>query len=232
MIIMKKAVKRILLALALPVTWLLVFALCLANWGNIMAKGMETKYRVLGYPQDGVVLMGSSSMQVWTSSEADLGPFHSVNVGIGGSVVKTWIPLVDKLVTPFHPKAVVIYIGANDIHNNHTAADKIMEELAALFNRIHRELPDAKLYYVSVYTTGAHTNLRSEDEKLNGMVKTWAEQSGYLSYTDCSAALLDTDGNVRKDIFLEDQVHLNNTGYAVWSKVIRDALLKDFPVEE
>lgn len=223
-----KVVGVVVLVLAV---WAGLFVLYLSNWGNVAASQMAVKYQTLGYPQGGVVLMGSSSIQLWTDSEADLGPLHSVNVGIGGSIVKTWFPLVDTLVTPFHPKAVVIYIGANDLHNNHTPPADVFTELEQLIGQIHSALPNARLYYVTVYTTNAYPELRQDDEALNAIVAQLAAQTDYLEYIDCATALLDPQDNIRDDIFLADKVHLNDVGYSIWIRTIRSALLADFPVE-
>jgi lysophospholipase L1-like esterase len=38
--------------------------------------------------------------------------------------------------------------------------------------------------------------------------------------------MLDADGNVRKDLFVEDGLHMNKKGYDIWTKVIRPYLLK------
>ncbi len=228
---MKRFLKIAGVVVLVLAAWMGLFVLYLSNWGNFAASQMAVKYQVLGYPQGGTVLMGSSSIQLWTESEADLGPLHSVNVGIGGSIVSTWFPLVDTLVTPFHPQAVVIYVGANDLHNNHTPPADVFTELEQLIRQIHSALPNARLYYVTVYTTGAYPQIRQDDEALNDMVQQLAAQTDYLEYIDCATALLDPQGNVRDDIFLADKVHLNEVGYSIWARTIRSALLADFPVE-
>lgn len=229
---MKKVFKVILVFLAVIVVWGGLIMGYLSNWTDVTAKHIEEKYAITGWEQKDIVLMGSSSMQVWTNSDADLGPLNTVNVGIGGTVIKSWPPLVDKLVTPFAPKAVVIYIGANDIHNDNTAPEQVFSELKQLFSQINTALPDAKLYYVSIYTTGAHTQMRGDDEALNAMVLELSQTNDYLDYIDCAGALLGEGGSVRNDIFLDDLVHLNGTGYEIWAAEIRGVLLRDFPVEE
>lgn len=229
---MKRILKIVAAILAVPIIWASVFMLYLGNWGNTTARQMEVKYDRVGYPQGGIVLMGSSSMQVWTDSAADLGPLHTVNVGIGGTVVDNWVPLVDTLVTPFSPKGVVVYIGANDLHNNQEPPSQVAAEIQQLLEQIHGSLPSAKLYYVSVYTTGAHTHMRADDEAVNAYIQALAQQLDYLEYIDCATALLDANGEVQNEVFLADLVHLNETGYALWTKEIRAALLRDFPVTE
>lgn len=229
---MKKGLKAVALVLAVPLAWAAIFAFYLLGWGNITVNQMVAKYNRVGWPQGGVVLMGSSSMQVWTDSAADLGPLRSVNVGVGGSVTDNWLDWAGRLVVPFAPEAVVVYVGANDLHNSLDAPADVLPKLERLFGQLHEALPGAKLYYVSVYTTGAHTHLRGADEELNRLVRQLAEQTDYLSYIDCATPLMDAAGNVREDVFLDDLVHLNETGYALWARAIRTALLADFPLQE
>lgn len=229
---MKRVLKVVAVVAAVPVIWAAIFMLYLSSWGNITARQLIALYDRTGYPQNGIVLMGSSSIQVWTDSEADLGPLNTVNVGIGGTVVESWNPLLDKLIFPFNPQGVVIYIGANDLHNDRTPPAQIMDELQALLIRLHEGLPDSKLYFVSVYSTGAHANMQENDRELNRLVQDFALQQDYLEYIDCATPLLDSEGKIRNDVFLDDLVHLNDTGYQIWSEVIRAALLADFTVKE
>ena len=43
-------------------------------------------------------------------------------------------------------------------------------------------------------------------------------------FIDVWTPALDADGNVLKDIFLEDGLHMNEKGYAIWVSVIRKYL--------
>ncbi len=39
-------------------------------------------------------------------------------------------------------------------------------------------------------------------------------------FIDITKAMEDSHGNVRKDIFLDDMLHLTPEGYTIWAKVI------------
>jgi lysophospholipase L1-like esterase len=39
-------------------------------------------------------------------------------------------------------------------------------------------------------------------------------------------AMLDATGNPKKEIFLEDQLHMNASGYAIWKKILLPYLVK------
>jgi lysophospholipase L1-like esterase len=38
--------------------------------------------------------------------------------------------------------------------------------------------------------------------------------------------MLDATGNPKKEIFLEDQLHMNASGYAIWKKILLPYLVK------
>ena len=45
-----------------------------------------------------------------------------------------------------------------------------------------------------------------------------------LRFIDVSTPMLDRKGKVRDDLFLEDNLHLNEKGYKIWSKAVKAAL--------
>ncbi len=213
--------KTTMLSSAVLLFWIILFILCLMNWGNITVNMMEKKYALKGYPQTDIVLAGSSSIQLWKTSAADIGPLTSENVGIGGSVISNWEPWIDKLITPFNPKAVILYIGANDLHNNKTEPNQAFEELEALIDALHATLPETKIFYVSVYTTAAHETLIENDVAFGNLVSNYADEKEYLTYIDCTRTFIDSEDNLYKD----DGVHLNDEGYEVWIDLIKQALI-------
>jgi len=40
--------------------------------------------------------------------------------------------------------------------------------------------------------------------------------------------MLDAEGDVRPELFMEDGLHMNAEGYAVWTDIIRPILINDF----
>ena len=45
-----------------------------------------------------------------------------------------------------------------------------------------------------------------------------------VSYADVWTPMLDSNGEVFKDIFLQDGLHLNEKGYKIWAKAIEKSL--------
>jgi lysophospholipase L1-like esterase len=198
------------------------------NQSAVMGGLYKVKYDITGYPQGDVLLVGSSSIQIWRDSARDMAPYHTDNIGISGSVVDDWFPLTDALVARFDPKAVVVYVGSNDLHALHRTPEEIAGDVELLIDGIHAALPKAIIYYVSVYTSADTEELQGQDEQFNELAEAAMEKRDYARFVDTASALAGKNGAVRDDIFLSDLVHLNETGYALWAPVIRDALSMDF----
>ncbi|GHV18878.1 hypothetical protein FACS18949_04690 [Clostridia bacterium] len=225
---MKKVMFRVIAAvLAVVVIWVGMALFYVRNQSAIMGSLYSIKHEMTGFPQGEIVLLGSSSIQIWNDSEWDLAPFKTTNVGISGSIVKDWFPLVDKLIVPFHPKAVLVYVGSNDIHALNRTPEDVAADAEKLLDDIHAKLPNAVLYYVSVYTSENTAEMRPQDERMNELTKAMTERKGYR-FIDVASSLLNADGSLRQDVFLFDNVHLNKTGYALWAPVVRAAFGEDF----
>ena len=44
-------------------------------------------------------------------------------------------------------------------------------------------------------------------------------------FVDVATPFLDADGNVMTDVFVEDDLHFNDLGNAIWGSVIKAALM-------
>ncbi|MBN2046522.1 MAG: hypothetical protein JW750_01665 [Anaerolineaceae bacterium] len=180
-----------------------------------------------GVPQDKVLLFGSSFLEEWKTSSLDLAPLETVNIAIGGTRVCDWVRLYQRLVVPFHPRAMVVYVGSNDINGDETSksGDQVFEEVRAFFARLNQALPGVPVYYLSIAPTIARWHVWHESNRANAQIRDFcAEHSQQYTFIDCTGVLLTDDGHPLPDIFIEDQLHFNDKGYHVWNAVIRPFL--------
>jgi lysophospholipase L1-like esterase len=63
-----------------------------------------------------------------------------------------------------------------------------------------------------------------EMRKANRLIQETIAKDEKQIYIDVDAPMLGEDGKPNKDLFLEDGLHLNNRGYEIWSRLVRERL--------
>lgn len=193
---------------------------------------LQTFERDLMNPaRQGVVLLaGSSYFDNWDTSELDLSPLDTVNVGIGGTKIGEQIAFIDRLVVPFAPRALVLYAGSNDISGLPLLTSdpaSVVERVKEYVRIAHERLPGMPVYYVAITEAPVRENVRDDIRLANSLLKEWAQETDEMTFIDTAPALLSPEGDIDESIFLEDRLHLNAEGYEKFSAVIRERLLVD-----
>jgi lysophospholipase L1-like esterase len=163
----------------------------------------------------GVLFVGSSSIRLWKTLDADFPGIPTVNRGFGGSQISDCVFFFDRLVLPHRPKLVVFYCGGNDL-----AAGKKPEAVAADFRaftaKLHAALPDARLIVNSIKITPSRWHLREPTAFANVLLAAHCAGDPRRTFLDLNPAVLTPDGQPREDLYVNDRLHLNAAGYAVW----------------
>lgn len=194
-------------------------------------RAIEARYRD-SLPQGKVLLFGSSFMEFWRTSADDLLPLETINVGIGGTRVGDWASFYQRIVVPFHPRAMLVYAGSNDISGDETSktGDEMFEELLAFFGNLNQALPGVPLHYISIAPTLARWHVWQHAHRANTLVQEWCKvHPDQYHFINCTPALLTDTGEPLPDIFEEDRLHFNSKGYQVWRAVIQPNVLKTIP---
>jgi lysophospholipase L1-like esterase len=79
---------------------------------------------------------------------------------------------------------------------------------------------------VSIKPSLAREKMMPEMAKANSLIKKFLKGKKDAAFIDVYHAMLDKDGLPIKDIFIEDGLHMNAKGYAIWQKIIQPYLLK------
>ena len=69
-----------------------------------------------------------------------------------------------------------------------------------------------------------HTLGTTISEAANKMIEAFCQQDERLVYIDVFRPMLGTDGQPRSELFLEDRLHMNAAGYALWTELIKPRL--------
>jgi lysophospholipase L1-like esterase len=172
-----------------------------------------------------VVFTGSSSVRMWKDVQTYFPEYHVINNGFGGSHFSDLLHYYPELILRFTPDVLFIYEGDNDISSGKEPAI-IAEETKILIKRIRKDLPKTRIILISPKPSIARWNLKPKYEALNLELKKLAARKKSVEFADVWSAMLDENGEVFKDIFLQDNLHMNKKGYDIWGKVIGEFLKK------
>jgi lysophospholipase L1-like esterase len=185
-------------------------------------------------PAEGtIVFVGSSSIRFWDTLERDMGGLPVLNRGFGGSQLTHLIRSAHLIVTPCKPRAVLVYSGDNDLdERTGKTAEVVLRDYQRLVTLIHEEVPTARIYFLAIKPSKLRWARWPEMSRANRLVKEWSAADPRLAYIDTASALLGPDGQPRDDVYRFDGLHLNEVGYAEWTRLIRPVLERDLQPPE
>lgn len=173
-----------------------------------------------------IMLAGSSSMENWSTSTEDLAPIVSYNHGIGGTRADEWRDqLAERLIFPYAPKCVVLYVGVNNIINNGDSGETTGGYCVDLFDKIHNRLPDTKIFYVMINKLPGYMHHQAKFDVCNQMCTDYANTHSYMDVIDAGTCLLKENGEPNSAYFLTDGLHMSKYGYVLWGGVVKQTLI-------
>ena len=175
-------------------------------------------------PQPGSILfVGSSSIRLWKTLAGDFPGVPVINRGFGGSQLSDAIHYIDRIVLPYRPRQIVVYAGSNDI-----AAGEPAEQVAADFRQfvslVHRALPETRVAFIAIAPNEARWNLMPAFTRANELVRQYVRTDPRLAYIDVVPHMLGDDGRPKSGLYVEDRLHMNANGYALWTTLVRPYL--------
>lgn len=166
-----------------------------------------------------VVFAGSSSIRMWKDVQSYFPDYNVINNGFGGSQFSDLLYFYDEVILKSKPEILFIYEGDNDINDNKKPR-KILKEAKHLTVKIRKDLPETRIIYISPKPSIARVHLKNEYIKFNKKLKKYCYKQGDIGFADVWNPMLDEKGNVFKDVFIEDGLHMNKKGYDIWGNVV------------
>jgi len=178
-------------------------------------------------PKNAILFIGSSSFTKWTDVQDYFPAYTIINRGFGGSTLLDEIRYVNDIVFPYQPKQIIIYCGENDLASSDSVtAAMVVDRFKQLFQMI-REKTEVPIAYVSMKPSPSRRHLFPKMREANQLIKDFLATQKNTAFIDVHQKMLDTTGEPIPEIFLEDSLHMNAKGYAIWQKEIQPFLLKD-----
>jgi|ERR1043166_5856528 lysophospholipase L1-like esterase len=176
-------------------------------------------------PQNAILFIGSSSIRMWKSLAADFPDRKVINRGFGGSQIIDSAHYADRIVIPYHPKLIVFYAGGNDI-NAGKSAEQVFDEFKIFVARVRAALPEARIDYISSAPNPRRWEQVERVKKLNGLIADYCRMHRGMVFINVFPHMLGPDGQPKPDIFLDDRLHMNAKGYAIWREIVGPYLKK------
>lgn len=168
-----------------------------------------------------ILFTGSSSIRFWSGLRKDFPNHNVVNRGFGGSEMSDLLYYAEPLILNYNPKEIFIYEGDNDI-NSGKSPEEILANADKLLSLLRAHLPaKVKIIFISAKPSIARWHLKEKYEEFNRKLKDWTGTKRNVFYADVWTPMLDSTGEVRKDLFIKDNLHMNQLGYAIWKAAIR-----------
>ncbi len=178
-------------------------------------------------PAHAILFVGSSSFTKWTDVQDYFPGYTIINRGFGGSSLPDVIRYADDIIFPYNPKQIVIYCGENDLAASDTVtANMVFSRFTQLFDLIRNKMPKVPIAFISLKPSPSRANLMNKMTDANTMIKDFLKNKNNTAFIDVYSKMLNADGTPVKDIFLDDNLHMNTKGYAIWKKIITPFLVK------
>jgi lysophospholipase L1-like esterase len=177
--------------------------------------------------RNAILFIGSSSFTKWKDVQNYFPRYPIINRGFGGSSLPDVIRYADDIIFPYHPKQIVIYCGENDLAASDTVtAQEVVARFKHLFTIIRDHYPKIPVAYISMKPSPSRKKLMPKFRTGNTLIKNYLSAKKNTAFIDVYHKMLDAHGNPIKYIFIEDSLHMNSKGYAIWQKAITPYLKK------
>jgi len=178
-------------------------------------------------PPGAILFVGSSSFRFWENLQSYFPDYTVINRGFGGSTLPDVIQYADDIIFPYQPKQIVIYCGDNDFAASDTVTgEMVYNRFVRLYNTIRTRMKAVDILYVSIKPSPSRVLLMPRMEEANRRIAGFLGTQKHASFVDVYHRMLTPEGRPMADLFLEDQLHMNLKGYAIWKDAIQPCLVK------
>ncbi len=182
------------------------------------------------YSDDAILFMGSSSIRLWKTLQDDMKPYEAIRRGYGGASYSDLIHFTEAIVRPHQVDGIVIFV-ANDIRAQ--PDDKQPEEVLVLFQEVVRLIrkhhADTPIFSIAVTPTPSRWAAWNQIAKSNSLIEEYCNSTDNLHFIKTAHGFINTEGLPDSSLFVQDMLHQNEKGYAVWSGIIKESIRSVIP---
>jgi lysophospholipase L1-like esterase len=161
----------------------------------------------------------------------DMSPYPVIQRGYGGARLSDFAVYADRILATHPCRAIVIFI-ANDITGGDS--DKSPKEVAELFRYVVKVIrkthPDTPVFWIAVTPTASRWSVWDKIQEANALISGICNQNDNTWFIRTDFAFLDLNGKPKTELFIEDKLHLNQQGYAIWTDIVKKEIDRIIPI--
>jgi lysophospholipase L1-like esterase len=177
-------------------------------------QAYEAEDRLHAPPEGAILLVGDSQFFRWKTVQEDLKGYTIVNRGIDSFQSSDLLYFAARLVFPYRPRLIVIHVGGNDVHNGKPSG-RVLADFKAFVENVRAVLPQVPIAFTSITPSPGRWDEVATRKAANQAVQDYIATQKNLHFIDLWDAMLTSEGKPREDLWVEDRVHPNHTGYLI-----------------
>jgi lysophospholipase L1-like esterase len=172
-----------------------------------------------------IMLYGSSTIRFWKGCEQDFAfkNLKVVNRGFGGSQAHQAIYFFDRVVMPHRPSWLFFYEGDNDINAGKSVIETF-QDYQIIINMVKKQLPNTRLVLFSIKYSPSRMQFYDKQKEFNQLLKDYCQALKNVYFLDVATPMLDGENKPTPSYFVQDMLHMNRSGYALWTDIVRQFL--------
>jgi lysophospholipase L1-like esterase len=165
-----------------------------------------------------VVFVGSSSIRLWKLKES-FPDVPVINRGFGGSQLGDAAKYAERIVTPYKPRVVVVYAGDNDLAAG-KAPTVVRDDYKKFVAAVRGKQPDVKIVFIAIKPSPKRWALADQAKEANRLVRAEMKDPNQV-FVNVWPYMIGTDGKPRRELYVQDELHMTPEGYKVWVALVR-----------
>ena len=175
-----------------------------------------------------ILFIGSSSIRRWNSIKQDLAPYEPIKRAYGGARYSDLIHFTERLVSPHKVKAICIFV-ANDIkgEKNDLSPKEVLNLVKFIVKKIRKSHKNKPIFFIETTPTSKRWKVWDKISKANDLIKDFSSLNKNIFYINTRSFYIKSNGMPDDNFFVKDKLHLNNKGYKLWAKIIKESFDKN-----
>ncbi|SFW74863.1 Lysophospholipase L1 [Sinomicrobium oceani] len=167
------------------------------------------------------LIVGSSSVRMWTDINRYFPGNDFLNRGFGGSQMSDVLYYADDLIFDIPAKKLFLYEGDNDIASGKSVG-KVRRDFKKLLREIHRRIPGTEVYLISVKPSLDQERMDRKKKYLafNRWLERYCRKKEQFHFINVWPHMLSENDEPRPELFIADGIHMTDAGYDIWAEQI------------